>query len=90
MPGIFPQSGVTYFLTAVPVLLFKNPQLLIGQAYSRKTGDPNDQTQVVPNSKIVRVLYKDQKGGGKKDDPKGLDLKKDKKSKVSVFTKILS
>ena len=90
MPGIFPQSGVAYFLSAVPVFLFKYPQLFIGQAHSNKTSDPDNQAQVIPNSKFVCILYKDQKGRGKENDPKGLYLKKDKKSKVRIFTKIFT
>jgi hypothetical protein len=31
---------------------------------------------VIPNSKIVRVLYKDQKGGCKENNPEGLHLEK--------------
>ena len=66
MSGIFPQSGITYFLSTILVLFFKHSQLFVGQADSNKTSDPNDQSQMIPNSEIVWVLYKNQKGEAKR------------------------
>ena len=69
---------------------FEHPQLLVREGDANKSGDPNNQAQMIPYAEFLRVLYENQEGGGEENNPEGLNLKEKEEAKVRILSKVFS